>query len=126
MRRWTRQWVMTVRWARAEDSPVGATSCQFRATTADELRRLIQGARADRGVTAFPYEPVRAMVGDEPTHCPAGHPYSHGRHQGRLVDRWAVCDCGGHHVLVCEEPGCPHPQVYDPPVDYDCRPRNPS
>lgn len=126
VRRWTRQWRMTVRWARAEDSPWLSTTYQFTATTAAELRRLIAAARADRGVVAFPYESVREMVGEEPTQCPAGHVYRHGRSRGRLIDKWAVCGCGGHHVLVCEEPGCPHPEVLDPPVDYDCDPRIPS
>lgn len=114
---------MTVRWARPEDSPWNSTTCQFRATTPAELRRLVRAARADPGVTSFPYESTREIVGDEPTHCPAGHRYSHGRHQGRLSDKWAVCDCGGHHVLVCDNRGCPHPELFDPPIDYDCSPR---
>ncbi|GIJ64582.1 hypothetical protein Vau01_120980 [Virgisporangium aurantiacum] len=116
---------MTVRWARPEDSPWRSSTCEFRASTPTELRLLIEAARADRGVIAFPYKSVREMVGDEPTHCPAGHLYSHGRRHGRLIDQWAACDCGGHHVLVCEEPDCPQPQAYDPPVDYDCAPAAP-
>ncbi|GIJ64112.1 hypothetical protein Vau01_116280 [Virgisporangium aurantiacum] len=40
-------------------------------------------------MVAFPYEPVHVTVGDEPTHCPVGHP-RHGRRGGWLVDRWVI------------------------------------
>jgi len=125
-RRWVRQWSITICWDRADRSPWGTTRYQTHAATPAQLRRLVEAARADPHVTAYPYKPVRVLVGDEPTHCPAGHRYDHGRRVGgRLVQLWATCagaGCDGHHVLVCTEPGCAYPRVFDPPVDDDCDP----
>jgi hypothetical protein len=71
-------------------------------------------------VTAFPYHSLRMLVGDAPTHCPAGHEYP-GRIAGRLVEDWVGCQgCGGHHILICMEPGCAYPRLADPPIDEDC------
>ena len=127
VRRWERHWSITIRWDRAEHSPWRTTKYQTVVAKAAELRRLVEAARADRHVTAFPYEPVRVLVGEEPTHCPAGHVYDHDRRvAGRLVHRWAACHCCGHTVLVCDQPGCPAPQLYDPPVDNECEPMRPA
>jgi hypothetical protein len=121
-----RQWSITIHWDRADHSPWRTTRYQTHAATPAQLRRLIEAARADPHVTAFPYESVRVMVGDEPTHCPAGHRYDHRRRvAGWLQQLWAPCGCGGHHVLVCTEAGCPYPRVFDPPVDDDCAPGAP-
>ena len=119
MRQWVRQWQVTIRWDRAEHSPRRTTRYETYAATWAELRRLIEAARADPHVTAFPYRSVRVLVGQAPTHCPAGHRYPEGRIAGRLPEDWAPCGCGGHHILLCE-PGCPSPRVADPPVYHDC------
>jgi hypothetical protein len=106
VRRWVRQWSITIRWDRADHSPWRTTRYQTHAATPAELRRLVEAARADPHVTAFPCKSIRVMVGDAPTHCPAGHRYDHGWLAGRLQHLWAACGCGGHHVLLCAEPGC--------------------
>jgi hypothetical protein len=91
------------------------------ATTPAELRRLVEAARRDLHVTSFRYTSIRAMVGDEPTQCPAGHPYELRREAGRLVSEdWVPCSCGGHHVKICFVGGCPSPRLADPVVAYDC------
>jgi len=105
VRRWVRQWSITVHWDRPENSPWHTTKFQRHLATPAELRRWVEAARADPHVTRFPYQSIRVLVGDEPTHCPAGHPYQKERVAGRLVwQNWSPCCCGGHFVLLCTKP----------------------
>jgi hypothetical protein len=120
VRRWVRRWSITIRWDDARHSPWQTTRYQTYAETPAQLRRLVEAARGDPHVTALPYHSVRILVGDEPTHCPAGHAYR-GRVAGRLDQQWVGCQgCGGHHVLVCVAPGCAYPRLADPPIDEGC------
>jgi hypothetical protein len=51
-------------------------------------------------VVAFPYRPVRELVGDEPQRCRAGHRYAGGS-ATRPVRDWWPCGCGGHLAIRC-------------------------
>lgn len=116
---WRTRWRITIRWDAAENSPVGATLVTRECDTPAELRYLVERARADPHVTAFPYHSVRVLIGDEHTHCRAGHPYAGGS-ATRPVRDWSPCACGGHLILTCR---CGDVRV-DPPVSPDsgCRP----
>ncbi len=66
-----------------------------------QLRALLDAARADPQVIAFPYEGPRHLVGEGPTRCRRGH-----RHQGRdgrsaAEKGWLACRCGGHATYAC-------------------------
>ncbi|WP_446210415.1 hypothetical protein [Micromonospora sp. IBSANI012] len=84
-----------------------------------ELRRLVDAARADPHVVAFPYSRVRQLVGDEPERSRTGHSFAGGS-ATRPVRDWLPCSCGGHLVLRCRM--CPDVRV-DPIVS--CTPRRP-
>jgi len=94
---------------------------EHRADTPAELRALIEDARADPRVEAFPYESRRELHGTEPTTCGRGHTYGSGRYE--LRRDWLVCRCGGHMVYVCllhqDGVACGNEQI-DPVVAYDC------
>ncbi|SCL35945.1 hypothetical protein GA0070624_5408 [Micromonospora rhizosphaerae] len=75
---WRTRWHITIRWDRADNSPAGVTVVERVADTPAELRRLVQRARADPHVVAFPYRQVRELVGDEPQECHNGHGYAGG------------------------------------------------
>jgi hypothetical protein len=123
VREWVRRWEVTIYWDQADHSPWRTTRYCTHVATPAELRRIVQAARADPHVTAFPYRSIRVMVGDAPTRCPAGHPYTLDRREaGRLVCLdWTPCSCGGHHMLICAQPDCPHPRTADPPFADDCQ-----
>ncbi|SCL43318.1 hypothetical protein [Micromonospora aurantiaca (nom. illeg.)] len=105
---WRNRWHITIRWDRAENSPVGTTAVERVLDTSAELRHLVARARADPHVVAFPYRQVRELVGDEPTHCRAGHAYAGGSATRPVRDWWPCC-CGGHLVLRCRR--CPDIRV---------------
>ncbi|WP_157746398.1 hypothetical protein [Micromonospora inositola] len=53
-----------------------------------DLRRLIERARADPHVVAFPYRQARELVGDEPQQCHNGHGYAGGSATTPMRDWW--------------------------------------
>jgi hypothetical protein len=99
---WRIRWHITVRWDRAENSPAGTVVVERVVDSPADLRRLIERARADPHVVAFPYHPVRQLVGDEPTECGNGHGYGGGS-ATRAVRDWWPCCCGGHLVIRCRD-----------------------
>ncbi|WP_319461263.1 hypothetical protein [Micromonospora sp. RTP1Z1] len=113
---WGTRWHITIRWDRADNSPAGVTIVERVVDSPAELRRLVEAARADPHVVAFPYRQVRELVGDEPARCRAGHAYAGGS-ATRPVRDWWPCSCGGHLVLRCRR--CPD-VLADPPVSGDC------
>ncbi|MFR9780379.1 hypothetical protein ACL02O_30570 [Micromonospora sp. MS34] len=97
---WRTRWHITVRWDRADNSPAGVTVVERVVDSAAELRRLVDRARADPHVVAFPYRKVCELVGEEPDRCGAGHIYAGGSATRRMRDWWP-CRCGGHLVIRC-------------------------
>jgi hypothetical protein len=94
---------------------------EYRADTPAELRAIIEAARADPRVLAFPHESRRDLEGDEPTTCHRGHRYGSGRYDMRRD--WLPCCCDGHMVYVCllKDNGveCGDERI-EPLVAYDC------
>ncbi|HKT01320.1 MAG TPA: hypothetical protein VJT31_17480 [Rugosimonospora sp.] len=123
MRYWVRRWEITIRWDDARYSPYGTTRYQTHVDTSAQLRRLVEAARADPHVTAFPYKSIRALDGEAPTECRRGHSYSGGS-ATRPHGSWIACGCGGHALTACRWPGCGDVLV-DPVPDDDCDPRVP-
>ncbi|MEU0151554.1 hypothetical protein [Micromonospora fulviviridis] len=115
---WRTRWQITIRWDRAENSPAGVTVLERVVDSTAELRRLVDRARADPHVVAFPYRRVRELVGGEPDVCLYGHGYAGGS-ATRPVRDWLPCSCGGHLVLRCRM--CPDVRV-DPIISTDCNP----
>jgi len=111
--------MITIRWDRPENSPVGATVLQEAAHTPAELRRLVTAARADPHVTAFRYRSVRQLDGPEPTHCNRGHAYRGGSATQARHD-WLTCNCGGHHLITCRWPGCADQLITPPWIEDEC------
>jgi hypothetical protein len=113
---WRRVWVITA----VRDDQLARI--QKIATTAAELRSLLNTARADKTVWHISYTSRRELVGEKPTHCACGHPY---RTAGTLATPhdWLDCVCGGHHWWSCRDCG---EERIEPPVAYDCRPHMPS
>lgn len=101
---WRTRWQFTIRWDQAANSPVGATIVERVVDSPAELRRLVERARADPHVVAFPYRPVRQLVGDEPAECRNGHGYGGGS-ATQPVRGWWACSCGGHLVIRCRTCG---------------------
>jgi hypothetical protein len=72
------------------------------AYTPAQLRELLDAARRNPAVLAFPYSQRRELVGEEPTHCGRGHAYLQPGQRYRTVERgWLPCRCGGHVVYDC-------------------------
>lgn len=113
---WRTRWHITIRWDRADNSPAGKTVVERVVDSPADLRRLIDRARADPHVVAFPYRRVRELVGVEPDACLEGHGYAGGS-ATRPVRDWLPCSCGGHLVLRCRM--CPDIRV-DPIVSTEC------
>ena len=98
---WRRRWLVTLRTARPGAWPRSDTR-EIMADTPTQLRHLIEAARADIRVLAYSYRPRRELVGDLPTHCPAGHQYLRHSDVYPLRNRdWLACACGGHAVFIC-------------------------
>ncbi|MEU8333398.1 hypothetical protein [Micromonospora sp. NPDC048839] len=70
---WRNRWYITIRWNRADNSPAGVTVIERVVDSPAELRHLVDQARADPHVVAFPYRKAHELVGDEPQRCQAGH-----------------------------------------------------
>jgi hypothetical protein len=92
--------------------------------TPAELRALLEAARRDPAVLAFPYTQRRELVGDEPDRCRRGHRYAQpGRPYPAVGRGWLQCRCGGHAVYRCQvyQDGrlCDDEQI-DPPPSFDC------
>ncbi|MEU3455634.1 hypothetical protein ABZ671_18835 [Micromonospora sp. NPDC006766] len=117
MSEWVRRWQVEVRW---RPGLPGDRTTVRRVDTVAELRHLIDAARANPDIEAHRYEPVRELVGDEPSSCPRGHPYDGGS-ATRAARGWVNCFCGGHLALVCRWPDCGDVQ-HDPPIGPDCVP----
>ncbi|MFC0504248.1 hypothetical protein [Micromonospora costi] len=118
---WRNRWHFTIRWDRAGNSRAGVTVIERVVGSPAELRHLVDRARADPHVVAFPHRQVRELVGEEPEVCKEGHPYAGGS-ATRPVRDWRPCSCGGHLVLRCRL----RPDVrVDPIISADCdvRPR---
>lgn len=113
---WRTRWHITIHWDRAENSPVGVTVVERVADTPGQLRQLVERARADPHVVAFPFRAVRELVGDEPAACRNGHGYAGGS-ATRPVRDWRRCRCGGHLVIQCRD--CGDVRV-EPPVVAEC------
>lgn len=123
---WIRRWEVTIRWARAEDSPKATTKWVTHVDTPEQLRRLVQIARADRYVTGYRYRPIHTTQGDPPMQCRRSHPFSGGS-ATRPALRWVLCDdCPGHEVYYCrwrdETDGLCGDVLVDPPPGPDCVP----
>ncbi|MCW3815741.1 hypothetical protein ONA91_14905 [Micromonospora sp. DR5-3] len=116
---WRTRWHITIRWDRADNSPASVTVVEHAVDSPAELRHLVQAARADPHVVAFPYRRVRELVGDEPDECHNGHGYAGGS-ATTAVRGWWPCRCGGHLVLRCRV--CADVRV-EPGVGADCDPR---
>ncbi|WP_446215714.1 hypothetical protein [Micromonospora sp. IBHARD004] len=97
---WGTRWHITIRSDRADNSPAGVTVVERVVDSPAELRRLVEAARADPHVVAFPYRQVRELVGNEPDRCRRGHSYLAGS-ATRPVRDWWPCRCGGHLVHFC-------------------------
>ncbi len=102
--------------------PVGGPRTRRR--YACRLRALLDAARADPQVVAFPYEGRRHLVGEEPTECRNGHHYRRGDGRYSTVERgWLSCCCGGHATYTCATyvagNKCGDQQT-DPWPSYDC------
>ena len=121
MRRWVRRWDITIRWDRIDNSPIQSLTYQTHVDTAAQLRRFVEYARANPHVVAFPYRSVRDLIGTSPTACRAGHLYPNAGSITRAGHEWAPCNCGGHFVLICHQPGCTD-VIVDPDPDPDCDP----
>ncbi|MEV0810846.1 hypothetical protein [Micromonospora sp. NPDC050200] len=85
---WRRRWHITIRWDRAENLPTGVTLVERVVDSPAELRRLVEAARADPHVVAFPYSRVRQLVGDEPERCRTGHSFVGGSATRPVRDWW--------------------------------------
>lgn len=114
-----RRWHVTIRWDEARHSPMGVATYSTRVDTPAALRRLIERARADPHVIAFPYESVRELAGDKPQECRRGHLYDGGSATRALLG-WAQCGCGGHVIYLCQ--ACDDDRL-DPAPGPDCVPR---
>jgi hypothetical protein len=80
------------------------------------LRQLVEWARANPAIVAFPYRRVREQHGERPEQCRRAHPYT-GDSATRVRIDWTDCACGGHLVYVCAR--CADIRV-DPPVYLEC------
>lgn len=112
---WVRIWVVITRSDNAESKREQV------AHTAAELRALLAAARADKAVWHVRHESRRELVGDKPSHCPAGHDITT---RGTLAapHDWWDCGCGGHWWIQCRQ--C-RAEIMDPPLAYDCQPKTP-
>ncbi|MFF0467604.1 hypothetical protein ACFYPX_09295 [Micromonospora zamorensis] len=59
---WRNRWYITIRWNRADNSPAGVTVIERVVDSPAELRYLVDRARADPHVVAFPYRQVHKLV----------------------------------------------------------------
>jgi hypothetical protein len=117
---WRQYWLVQIRRAVPGGWPKTEVH-EVRADTAAELRDLVEHARADPGVLAFPYEARRELVGPEPTVCRRGHRYGSSWRDVRT--EWLACRYGGHMVYVCrtnvDGSECGAQQI-DPYATHDC------
>jgi hypothetical protein len=94
------------------------------AYTPAQLRAVLDAARRDPGVLAFPYIQRRELVGEKPARCRRGHLYARPGQPYPAVERgWLTCSCGGHVVYRCQvsHDGRPcYDEQIDPPLSYDC------
>jgi hypothetical protein len=86
------------------------------AETPAQLRRIIEWARRNPAIIAFPYTRIRQQIGERPDHCRQGHDYQAGSVHRARVD-WNDCLCGGHLVYLC---GFCDDLRIDPPTYHDC------
>ena len=117
--RWVRRWRYELRWEQGRNGVVSRN-----VDTLDQLRAVVEWARANPHVERCSYRRVDDLQGDRIDRCPAGHELpivKPGRaHQLRGIMRLVACaDCPGHYVTVCPACGA---QVYDPPAGPDCGP----
>ncbi|MEU5931147.1 hypothetical protein [Micromonospora sp. NPDC047187] len=113
---WRNRWHITIRWDRGGNRPSGVTVIERVVDSPAELRYLVDRARADPHVVAYPYRQIRELVGEKPEVCEEGHPYAGGS-ATRPVRGWQPCSCGGHLVLRCRL--CPDVRT-DTATDVDC------
>ena len=114
---WVRRWRYELRWERGRSGVVSRD-----VDTLDQLRAVVEWARANPHVERCSYRPIEALHGERIDRCPAGHdlptvkPGQAHRPPGfmRLVQ---CSDCPGHYVTTCLTCGV---NVFDPPAGPDC------
>jgi len=89
-----------------------------------QLRAVLEAARRDPTVLAFPYTQHRELVGEPPQRCRRGHLYAQPDQPYPAVGRgWLACSCGGHVVYRCQvsqDGRLCGDELIDPPRSYDC------
>lgn len=111
---WVRQWAYELVW---QDGHTGVRG--RRVQTVQQLRAVVDWARANPRVRRWTVRPVDHLIGKLATACRNGHQLLAYPHPHR-VSGWLTCaDCPGHHLVVC--PTCGD-RVIDPAPGPDCGP----
>jgi hypothetical protein len=114
---WLKRWEIRIHWDRPENSPFGGTPVVRHAYSMRELRTMVQAARADRHVVAYPYRMIRQLAGERVRVCRLGHGFDDG--VARPAMGWVRCRCGGHLAYGCRQAGCRDVRL-DPLPGDDC------